>query len=429
MLSVLDFASDAAISTGFVTSIPIHDTLIIGAGVIGSSVAMHLARMGVSDVKVVDPDMEGTFSSSELNAGGVRATWTQPVNIEASRISIEYFSTVSEEVGYRDCGYLWLHPQERIDGAMKARELQLAMGWPVESWDVNELRRRVPFIDKPDGIAGAIYAPRDGLVNPNRLKNHFREKARAHGAIFEDRIVVRGVERDPSGEFRILCERLPTALSAEEKMKALEEAASYEKIVYRARRVVNCAGPWAPGVAALLGYFCPSKPLRRQVCIFDCRDVDLTPYGMIVDTSGVYFHPEATNGLAGFANTDEPSGVRFDYDGDAFFMERIWPALYERSTAFERLKHLTGWAGLYEVSPDETAIIGPVEMPGQGNAGRVFEAHSFSGHGVMHSYAAGLALAEIMVRGSYQTWDAQKLQGSRFEAGRESQWIRESWVI
>jgi glycine/D-amino acid oxidase-like deaminating enzyme len=140
---------------------------------------------------------------------------------------------------------------------------------------------------------------------------------------------------------------------------------------------------------------------------------------MIVDTSGVYFHPEAMNGLAGFANTDEPAGVNFEYDGERFFEERIWPALYERSTAFERLKHVTGWAGLYEVSPDECGIIGSVQEG-------VFEAHSFSGHGVMHSYAAGLALAETIVNPRSKTVDITQLSGRRFIDGKL---IQENLVI
>jgi glycine/D-amino acid oxidase-like deaminating enzyme len=170
-------------------------------------------------------------------------------------------------------------------------------------------------------------------------------------------------------------------------------------------------------VAQILGYSSPAVPVRRQVSIFDCKEVDLTPYGMIVDTSGVYFHPEATNGLAGFATQNEPSGINYQYDGENFFNEFIWPALYERSTCFEKLKHLTGWAGLYEVSPDECAILGPV-LQGEGKkSGNIYEAHSFSGHGVMQSYSAGLVLAEQIIKGRYETLDASVLSSHRFDRG------------
>ncbi len=198
------------------------------------------------------------------------------------------------------------------------------------------------------------------------------------------------------------------------------------EVIWVAKRVVNCAGPWASEVARILGYLSPSYPLRRQICLFDCRDVDLTPYGMMIDPTGVYFHPEASNGLAGFASPDEPRGINYQYDGESFFQEVVWPALYERSTSFERLKHVTGWAGLYEVSPDESSILGQVMTGEAGRSGRVFEAHSFSGHGAMHSYAAGQALAEWMMKGKYLTLDAAPLNAQRFDTGA---FIRESLVI
>jgi glycine/D-amino acid oxidase-like deaminating enzyme len=194
----------------------------------------------------------------------------------------------------------------------------------------------------------------------------------------------------------------------------------------RTKRVVNCAGPWASEIAKILHYPSPSFPVRRQISLFDCRDVDLTPYGMIVDTSGVYFHPEATNGLSGFATPREPAGVNFEYDGESFFMEHIWPALYERSSSFERLRHLGGWAGLYECSPDESAILGKVELGRAGSHGGVYEAHSFSGHGAMHSFAAGRALAELLTAGRFETIDVSILTGRRFETG---QLVHEGLVI
>jgi glycine/D-amino acid oxidase-like deaminating enzyme len=217
-------------------------------------------------------------------------------------------------------------------------------------------------------------------------------------------------------------------LSHEEKIEVLSGRGPRDltPVQYQADRVVNCAGPWAPPIAKMFGYSCPSIPVRRQVSIFDSRDVDLSPYGMIVDTSGVYFHPEASSGLSGFLNRGEPSGVKYHYDGESFFNEHIWPALYERSTHFEKLRHITGWAGQYEVSPDECAILGQVRQGTFKTNPRVYEAHSFSGHGVMQSYSAGLALAELMVDGRFQAVDATQLNGSRFETG---ELIHETLVI
>ena len=405
------------------------DVLVIGAGLIGSSVAMNLAKLGVKNIRVIDFDLEGALSSSELNAGGVRATWYHPLNIQTSQLSIQYFSEHAADVGYRPCGYLWLHGAEKLPRALKARDLQQKMGWEVQAWDIPELRRKVPFIDKTQGIAGALFAPRDGLVNPNLLKNHYRDEAKTLGVQFDDRTVVCQAEWE-GGKYRVRCDRYRPSVAFEAKLRVYQGKKfghiASESVVYEAGTVINCAGPWAPDVAKILGYDCPSHPVRRQVCIFDTRDVDLTPYGMIVDPSGVYFHPEATNGLAGFANVDEAPGINYTYDGESFFNEHIWPALYERSTGFEKLKHITGWAGLYEVSPDESAMIGRVEEGEAGRSGCVYEAHSFSGHGAMHSYAAGLALAERIVTGRYQTIDLGPLSGGRFSRGES---VRETLVI
>src|SRR5271170_6599720 len=131
---------------------------------------------------------------------------------------------------------------------------------------------------------------------------------------------------------------------------------------------------------------------------------------MMVDTSGVYFHNEGAHILAGYSPPDTPPGHHFDYDGEPFFLEEIWPRMYARMSSCERMRHVTGWAGLYEVSPDRSAIIGLA-------APKVFEAHSFSGRGVMQSYGAGQALADLIAYGEYRQFDARALTRDRFSSG------------
>lgn len=408
------------------------DTLIIGAGVVGSSVAMHLSKAGQTDVCVVDLDMEGRFSSSELNAGAVRASMVQPINIILSKHSIEFYAKIKEEVGYRSIGYLWLHSDKTAEVARQAQNRHLQEGWEVQEWGFDELGRRVPFIDKREGIQLILFYPRDGLVNPNLLKLYFRAEARKRGVEFRDRLQVVKVEWDAGkNSFAVDCKKIPVELSDAELVEILEEFAVDNGSVTRifCKRIVNASGAWASECAQHMGYAIPSKPVRRQVCIFDSREVNLSQYGMIVDPSGVYFHPEGINGLAGYADPSEPTGKNFHYDGEMFFLEKIWPALYERSKGFERLRHITGWAGLYEVSPDHSAIIGEVSktnLTGAKIQGRLYEAHSFSGHGVMHSYAAGLGLAELMAFGKYETADLKSLSAKRFETGAL---VKESLVI
>jgi glycine/D-amino acid oxidase-like deaminating enzyme len=415
------------------------DYLVIGAGLIGSAVAMGLARQGVDRVMVVDLDLTGEWSSSELNAGGVRATWSQKVNLLASKHSIEYFAQHANEVGYRDCGYLWLHRPATFDQALKAREMHVANGWPVDVLDVPALKKKVPFIDKTDDLAGAIFGVRDGLVNPNRLKEHYREQALKKGTQFYHGVWVTGASESSNAVAgsvkKIKAFQFSNQLPSEEKRRLLcEDPTTFQPgpavgqwIEIEAKNVVNAAGAWAPRLAKILGYQCPSTPLRRQISLFQSRDVDLTEYGMIIDPSGVYFHPESIYGLCGFATPSEAAGFNFQYDADAFFEEHIWAHLYERSTAFESLKHVSGWAGLYENSPDHHAIVGRVSSLLGATGAPVFEAHSFSGHGAMQSYAVGIALAERMVQGRYETLDLSELSGDRFVNGQSI--AGETWVI
>ena len=154
-----------------------YDVAIIGAGIIGSSVAMALGERGLKAV-VVDVDLSGRLSSSERNAGGVRATWWQPVNIALCRASIEYYEKIAAEVGFRQKGYLWLYDDQSWGGAVSHLDLQRQLGHQIEQLSPQEVARRVPEIDKLEGIAGATFSPRDGLINPNLLKQHYRGRVR-----------------------------------------------------------------------------------------------------------------------------------------------------------------------------------------------------------------------------------------------------------
>jgi len=385
--------------------------LVIGAGLVGSAVAMHLAELGADDVVVVDPDLAGTRSSSELNAGGVRATWWQRVNIELCAATIAFFREHGAEVGFRPLGYLWLYGPDLWAGARQHVTLQRALGQDIELLTPSQVAARWPEIDRLAGIAGATFSPMDGLVNPNAVKELYRRRARAAGARFLDRRLVVGIETEGP---RVHAVRLRTMADDAGALASLVGAPSPgdEEIVPCAR-VVNAAGPWAALVAELIGVPVPCRAVRRQISTFACRDVDLSSYGMIVDTSGCYFHHEGGELiLAGYSPPGDPAGYRFDYDGRAFFEAEIWPRLAARLSRMDRLQYVGGWAGLYELSPDHSALLGRVT--GFENA---YESHSFSGRGVMQSYAAGLALAELILQGRFVTADASALSGARFATG------------
>src|SRR5260370_5166523 len=174
------------------------EVIVIGAGVVGSSVAMGLAERGLKTL-TLDIDLSGRLSWSEKNAGGVRATWWQPVNIALCRASIEYYQRVRHEVGFRQKGYLWLYDEQTFAGAREHLPLQRELGHPIETLTPEEVHRQVPEIDKLDGVAGATFSPDDGLINPNLLKEHYRHRALKLGAQFLDRTYVVGCDVSASG--------------------------------------------------------------------------------------------------------------------------------------------------------------------------------------------------------------------------------------
>ncbi|MGE4232776.1 MAG: NAD(P)/FAD-dependent oxidoreductase [Bacteriovoracia bacterium] len=402
------------------------DIVIVGAGLMGSSVAMALSELAPKlSILAIDLDLEGVFSSSELNAGGVRATWNNPVNAAISRASIDYYEKIASEIGFRQNGYFWMFnsvvwPEEKR--TLQQNPFLKDLG--IQYLTPDEITKKYPFIDKTQDLGGATFSPKDGLLNPNLLKLHYRHRAKANGVQFADHFWVRDVEVLEK-EGRILLQswhfdnqldqdEIKTILSTDvsDLSSKMNPSKMPSMVEISAKYLVNCSGAWARKFAKLMRMDCPSRALRRQVSVFECRQVDITHAGMFVDPSGVYFHSEAKNILAGYATPDEPEGYNFEYDGEAFFQDHIWPSLYERSSRFENLKHVTGWAGLYEVSPDKSAIIGRVEP-----FSNVFECHSFSGRGAMQSYGAGLGLAELMIKGKYESIDLSMLTSTRFLKG------------
>jgi len=394
------------------------DTLIIGAGLIGSSTAYHLALRGAKNIAVIDADLAGRLSSSELNAGGARSSWDHPLNVELSKQSIAFMKKYPDQTGYRPCGYLWMFNSEQWDSAMKRTAfLQKKYSIPVDILSVPKLQEKTPFIDKTVDLAGAMFSPEDGLFNPNILKTFFREEAKSRGVTFLEGHRVKKVERS-GDKVEVLCEVIPPKNEGELKEFYEQDPSSFQKssgetVKVQGKNVANCAGSWASRIAKIIGYETPVYAIRRQVSIFDVRDFDMSHYGMMIDPSGVYFHPEATNILGGYADHEEPKGWNLNYDGESFFQEKIWMPLFERSSKFEQLKHLTGWGGLYEMTPDKNAVIGSVEGMSQ-----VFECHGFSGRGAMQSYAAGRGLAELIHGRRFETIDLSAMNGSRFRTGQ-----------
>jgi sarcosine oxidase subunit beta len=422
------------------------DVLIVGGGVVGASVAWALASRGVAGIVVVDLDLAGVYASSELNAGGVRATWWQPVNIQSCRATLDFFRDHAADFGFRDSGYLWLYSDaDRYAQAIEKRRIQNECGLGVELLSTAELPDKFPILDRSlEEIVGATFSPRDGLVNPNAVRAWYRSEAERMGVVFRNRHYVAGVATQRVSGGAGSGRRVSAVDVIEvEHGEVADTAGTIRDIltthhVPMSRRVgetriscdvvVNCLGAWSPIFSSKIGVSDVTEAVRRQICLVDVHQEDLSAgirledLGMIVDASGLYFHPEGAHVLAGFSVPEEAPGFDFDYDGNDFFENQIWRRLAHRSSSFERCGHVRGWAGLYAVTPDCSGIAGKV-----GGFENLFEAHSFTGRGVMQSYAVGCEMAALISTGRFDSCDMSALTRERFED--PSRWVREELHI
>lgn len=371
------------------------EVIVIGGGVIGASVAYHLAARGCSSVLVLERNREPGQGSTSRATGGFRAQFGSEINVRLSLLSREKLLRFEEELdvdpGYRQCGYLFLAGDEaQLDALREAQEVQRAAGLeetrqvgPEEIVEINAAVRA-------EGLIGGVYGPTDGFIRPMEILRGYVEGAGRLGVRFEYGVECEGFELD--GEGGISTVRTP------------------DGDVY-AGSVVNAAGPWAAVVAREAGLDLPVEPLRRQAAVtepFDALPEDM-PMTVFVEDG---FHLRVRDGRVLLLLPDEPETADpFDQSVEDAWVGSVVETARERVPCLEEasIDREECWAGLYEMSPDGHALLGSVE-----EIDNLYLANGSSGHGVMHAPALGQLLAEIMLDGAASTLDAHALRPSRF---------------
>jgi sarcosine oxidase subunit beta len=375
------------------------EIVVVGAGVMGASVAWHLASRGCRDVLVLDRAPAPGQGSTGKASGGFRAQFATPVEIGLSLLAREKLLRFPDEIGadpgYRPYGYLFLAGDEAQMAALRSiRPLQRSLGVPVEEIGPQDVGRLNPAVDAA-GIAGGSFCPIDGFLRPLAILNGYVEAARRLGVRFEFGAEVTGFA---------VAKRLPG------RVMAVETAAG----PIAADHVVNAAGPWAGALGRLAGTEIPVVPLRRQVAatVPTAALPEEMPMTIFLDDG---FHLRVRDGRV-LLLWPQPSSSADPFD--AGFDESWLPGLLERAHA--RVPCLRGvpvdraacWAGLYEMSPDQHAIVG--RAPRLANLWLI---NGSSGHGVMHSPALGQLVAEMILDGAAHTLDLHALRPSRFAEG------------
>lgn len=382
------------------------DVVIIGSGIVGSSVAYHLAEQGCTNILVIEREAHQGKGSTGKSMGGVRAQFSTPVNIQMSRYSIDFFSRFDEVVGhpadYRAHGYLFCATSERHLEYLKAnRARQIALGVNnVDLVSTDDILKFVPQL-RVDDIIGGTFCQTDGFVDPHSVMMGFMLKARERGARLWLDTEVTGIETSDCDGSTPLYSRQITAVNT-------------TRGIVSTHTVVNAAGPWAAVVARMAGAELPVEPLRRQLVPTE-PFADLPQrFPMVIDMStGFHFRREGKGILLAWNDPEETPGFKTEFDPG--FVEKILTRAADRVPCLAEagVNPRRAWAGLYEMTPDHHAIIGPAP-----NVTGLFFANGFSGHGVMHSPASGRITADLILRGYSELIDTTQLSVERFAEGR-----------
>src|SRR5882672_2874780 len=370
------------------------DVVIVGGGCMGASVAYHLARLGVTDVVLVEREQMLGTGSTGRNAGGVRHQFSNEANIRLSIESIGLLERFADEVGhpidFHQHGYLFLLSSPSSVETFKHNvALQRGLGVDVQWLDAAEAAALAPGLST-DGVLAATFCQRDGIADPNGVTMGFAKTAQSLGVTIEKDVEVTGI-----------------AMTAD-RVSAVETTRG----TIETRTVVNAAGPYARQIGKMAGADVPVDPIRRHIFIAapgaDQASMHVpSSHIMVIDfETTFYFHREGAGLLFGMGGRqEEPT---FDTTVQWDFLPQVIDVAVTRLPALADASISHAWAGLYEMSPDGNPIVGAAD-----GVDGLYLINGFSGHGFQHSPAAGRILADV-ITGRDPQFDLAPFGAARF---------------
>ncbi len=363
--------------------------VVIGGGVMGTSIAFHLAEAGVSDVILVERGQLAEGSTSRA-AGGVRAQFSDPLNVQIGARSLEAFAGFGTRPGWeidlRRVGYLFLlTTEDDVQAFTRNVEMQNRLGVPSRMITPEEAKELSPLINVDDVLAAA-YSPDDGHATPEAVVQGYAAGARAHGA-------------------QVLTGCGVTAIAVEDGQIT---AVATEQGEIRTGTVICAAGAWSAAVGQMAGVELPVTPMRRQILYTEPIENLPEHIPMTIDfATGFYFHREGNGLLMGMADPNETPGFKLEATDD--WIPGLLDVAERRAPAVTEAGIGGGWAGLYEVSPDHNALVGEASAPG-----RFLYATGFSGHGFLQGPAVGEIVRDLYL-GREPFVDVTPLSADRFD--------------
>jgi len=363
------------------------DVIVVGGGVIGTSIAFHLAEAGVG-VCLLERDELASGSTSRA-AGGVRAQFSDPLNVELGLRSIEAYMSFEQrpgaEIDLHQVGYLFLLDRaEDVAAFERSVALQNELGVPSRMLTPAKAAELNPLAGL-DGVLAASYCPLDGHASPEAVVQGYAAGARGAGASVVTRCAVTGIDAE-AGEIR----RVATSLDTVET-----------------NVVVCAAGVWSPSLARLVGVDLPVEPYLREIGFTGPEAALPERIPLTIDFStGFYFHREGPGLLFGMADPDQAPG--FDAPSDRTWLEKVLAVAERRLPTLGDMPLAGGWQGYYEVTPDHNALIGEADRPA-----RFLYATGFSGHGFLQGPAVGEIVRDLVL-GRRPFLDVTPLSAKRF---------------
>ncbi|BBO70710.1 glycine/D-amino acid oxidase [Desulfosarcina alkanivorans] len=357
-----------------------YDVIIVGGGIMGSTTAFYLTLKDPGlRVAVIERDLAYTRASTTLSMVNARIQFSLKQNVRISQYAFDVLERFEDDmavagnrpsIAYHREGNLFLHDPAAVDDAKAQMAMQQGLGCQVEWWTPDQIKARYPLY-APEGFAGGTFGGQDGHFDAYAVLMAYKANARAQGAVYiEDEVVELMVDNRQLTGVR--------TLSGE---------------VYTSSAVVNCAGAWCTELARTAGVALPVDPVKRQCFCVDTAVKPEGPLPLTILPSGFYFRTE-TGGMVLIGKSLDADPVGFDFTWDQNrFMDELWLELAEFVPAFERLKLVRGWAGLYAVNRlDDNAILGEwPELKG------FYLANGFSGHGLQQGPAVGRYMSELIL--------------------------------
>jgi len=372
------------------------DVIVIGGGIIGLSLALELRKKSASVLIVErgEPGREASWAAGGMLVDCSLETPTalQPLATASASMYPEFVHELRVESGLpidlRDQGAIVFPSTQHLDDHSGSALERLVCA------DLAELEPAFAELDRPALLL------KESSVDPRGVTAAALAAAKHRGVDFSSSDAVTAVNL---ADGRVC-------------------GVTTRKTSFHAPKVVNCAGAWAAEIAGMVGIPLPVEPLRRMLVPTEPFPQIAHEAPMTIDmATGFHFRPEGLGLLLAWNDPDEKPGFKTTFD--SAFVEKILMRAVERVPCFEDLQvnPARGWAGLYEMTPDHHAILGPVpQVPG------LFLANGFSGHGVMHSPATGKILADLILNGTSSLVDTRALGIERFAEGRL---IEESAVL